>query len=347
MRVKPLFIIFCIGTLIFLSLSLWKGNFSNTEIKLKYLHDASSNISLGVKFVIEPKCNPNFVLWIIASSANNTLYRAALRRAYPDELLTRLNVTKIFLLGIPRENYIQKYIFEESRKYNDILQGDFLESYRNLTWKHLMGLEWVSNNCTATFLVKSDNDIVLDVFEILNLLHGNKIKEDAMSGYVLRNMKPIRTSSSKWFVTKEDFVEDIYPDFLSGWFYITGLKVARLLVRAGEKFRHLFWIDDVFITGVLRLISGIELLELNHLYATDYRYLECCMRDKKRKLKCEFIAGPDGGKKELHMKFREFSDYCRWNCFKRRKEELVSRKCVVAYEERINVVNSIAQVQHV
>ncbi|XP_017893313.1 beta-1,3-galactosyltransferase 2 isoform X2 [Ceratina calcarata] len=327
MRVKPLFIIFCISTVLFLSLSLWKTNFLNTKLDLKYLHDASSNISLEVKFVVEPKCNPNFVIWIIASSANNTLYRAALRRAYPVELLTRLNVTRIFLLGIPRENYTQKYILEESRKYNDVLQGDFLESYRNLTSKHLMGLRWISNNCTATFLIKSDDDIVVDMFEILNLLHENKIKEDAISGYVLRNVT--------------------YPDFLSGWIYITGLKVARLLVRASEKFRHLFWIDDVFVTGILRLISGTEYLELNDLYATDYRYLECCMRDKKRKLKCEFIAGPDGAKKELHMKFREFSEYCRWNCFKRTTEQLVSKKCVVAYEERISVANSKAQVLHV
>ncbi|XP_043598943.1 beta-1,3-galactosyltransferase 5 [Bombus pyrosoma] len=350
MRKKLIFIVLCVSTILISLLIILKTDIvNNTKSELKYSQNASytNKNSAIIKFIIEPKCDPNFIVWIITSSANDPLYRTALRRAYPSVMLKTLNVTRIFLLGMPKEKNILKYILKESQKYNDLLQGDFLENYKNLTLKHLMGLRWASSNCRSTFLIKTDNDIVLNVFEMLELLQKKTIKENAISGYVLRKMKPIRTSNNKWFVTDEDFSDDVYPDFLSGWFYITNLKVAQLLVRASEKFKNFFWIDDVFITGILREECGIKIEELNSLYASDYRYLECCIRGRKRKLKCEFIAGPDGGKKELHIKFKEFSEYCQSSCSERMKEQLVSKTCVAAYEEKVNIINPKVQIRYI
>ncbi|OAD57410.1 Beta-1,3-galactosyltransferase 5 [Eufriesea mexicana] len=275
MGLKLIFLIFCISTVFILSLTVLKINvISNTKLKLKYLYSASyidKNISSVIKFIINPKCDSNFVVWIVTSSANDPSYRTALRHAYPSEILETLNITRVFLLGMPKEKNIWKYILKESQTYNDLLQGNFLENYRNLTLKHLMGLKWASSNCKATFLIKSDDDTVLDIFEILKFLQERRIKENAISGYVLKEMKPIRISNNKWFVTRQDFPENVYPDFLSGWFYITSLKVAQLLFHTSKKFKNFFWIDDVFITGILRQECGIKLEELNNFYTTDYR----------------------------------------------------------------------------
>ncbi|XP_043508318.1 beta-1,3-galactosyltransferase 5 isoform X1 [Frieseomelitta varia] len=346
MKKELIFLIFCVITTLISLVTIIKTNINNTKLELKYSHNTNKNSSL-TKFIIEPKCNSNFVVWIVTSPVNDPLYRTALRRAYPNEMLKSLNITRVFLLGMSKEESIWEYIIQESQQYNDLLQGDFLESYRNLTLKHLMGLRWASSNCRSTFLIKTDNDIVLDVFEMLKLLKKKTMNENAISGYVLRKMKPIRISNNKWFVTNEDFSGDVYPDFLSGWFYITNLKVAQLLVYASEKIKNFLWIDDVFITGILRQKYDIKIEELNSLFATDYRYLECCIRDKKWKLKCGFIAGPDGDKKELHIKFKEFSEYCQWNCTERMKKQLVSKTCVATYEEKINIINSKVQVHYI
>ncbi|XP_076766367.1 beta-1,3-galactosyltransferase 5 isoform X1 [Xylocopa sonorina] len=351
MRIKLIFLTFCSGTVLILFLIILKPDYvdNDTKLKLKYSHNVSygNNLPLIVKPIIEPNCDSNLVVWIVTSSASNYLYRTTLRRAYPTELLKSMNVTRIFLLGMPKEKYAWKNILNESKKHNDLLQGDFLDSYQNLTLKHLMGLRWASSECAATFLIKTDDDIVIDIFEVVKFLVDRRIKENALSGYVLTKMKPVRILNSKWFVTKEEFPYNVYPDFLSGWFYVTSLKIAQLLVRTSENFKNLFWIDDVFITGILREKCGIKLEMLNDLYATDYRYLECCIRDKKRKLKCEFIAGPDGGKKELHIKFKLFSEYCQWNCSKRMKEQLVSKTCVSVYEETMNILNSTSEVHFI
>nr|XP_012143246.1 PREDICTED: lactosylceramide 1,3-N-acetyl-beta-D-glucosaminyltransferase isoform X2 [Megachile rotundata] len=324
MGIKVIFVIFSISMTIILFFTVLKTDFaSNTEKELKTLYNASlaeKYISLISKFVIEPICSSNFIIWIVTSSANNPLQRTAVRRAYPNEMLKSLGIRRVFLLGIPKEENMWKYIFKESQIYNDLLQGSFLEDYRNLTLKHLMGLRWASKNCKATFLIKTDDDIVLNMFEVLRVLHKKEVNKNAISGYVLRKMKPVRTLNSKWFVTKEDFSGDTYPDFLS---------------------------DDVYITGILRQECDITVEELNNFYATDYRYLECCIQGRKKKLKCEFMAGPDGGKKELHIKFREFSEFCESNCSERMKEQLVSRTCVAAYEEKINVEDFKVQVNYI
>ncbi|CAK9813152.1 Beta-1,3-galactosyltransferase 1 [Anthophora plagiata] len=350
MGIKLIFVIFCISAVFILFLAILKTDgINDTKLEFKYLHNTSYtdvNISSVTRFITEPKCESDFVVWVVTSSANNPLQRSALRHAYSNEILRSLSITRVFLLGIGKEN-MWKHISRESQMYNDLLQGDFLEDYRNLTIKHLMGLRWASENCKATFLIKSDDDIVLDIYKILQFLRKDILKKNAIAGYILRRMEPVRISNNKWFVTREDFPDNIYPDFLSGWFYITSLKVVQLLVSTSKQFKNFFWIDDVFITGILRQECGLELEGLNGFYATDYRYLECCIRGKKEQVQCEFIAGPDGGKKELHIKFREFSEFCQQNCSKRMRKQSVLKTCVAPYEEKINIVNSKAQVHYI
>lgn len=174
MKVRFIFVIFCISTLFILFLTILKTDLGNNTKYLYNTNNTNENIFSIIKFIIKPKCDINFIVWIVTSSANDAAYRTALRYAYPNEMLKSLNITRVFLLGKPKEESMWKYILKESQKYNDLLQGDFLENYKNLTLKHLMGLKWASSNCKANFLIKTDNDIVLDIFEILKLLQEKK-----------------------------------------------------------------------------------------------------------------------------------------------------------------------------
>lgn len=43
----------------------------------------------------------------------------------------------------------------EAKQYNDLIVGEFNDTYRNLTLKTLTGLSWVSQHCLHTsFVVK-------------------------------------------------------------------------------------------------------------------------------------------------------------------------------------------------
>ena len=39
-------------------------------------------------------------------------------------------------------------LVEEHRRHGDILQGSFVDTYRNLTYKNIMGKLWASSACT-------------------------------------------------------------------------------------------------------------------------------------------------------------------------------------------------------
>ena len=77
-------------------------------------------------------------------------------------------VTKLaFLLGRPADDKKQEILEEESRKHRDIVQGDFMDTYHNLSYKAIMGNLWVSEFCDqAEFVVKTDDDMFIDLYEV-------------------------------------------------------------------------------------------------------------------------------------------------------------------------------------
>ena len=65
---------------------------------------------------------------------------------------------------------LQKNIEKESEHFGDIIQGDFLDTYHNLSYKEIMGNLWVSEFCEqAEFVVKTDDDQFIDLYEVYTL----------------------------------------------------------------------------------------------------------------------------------------------------------------------------------
>jgi beta-1,3-galactosyltransferase 1 len=55
---------------------------------------------------------------------------------------------------------MQPGLVEEARQEQDIVQGDFADTYRNLSYKNIMGKLWVATFCEqAQFVVKTDDDM--------------------------------------------------------------------------------------------------------------------------------------------------------------------------------------------
>ncbi|XP_072929927.1 beta-1,3-galactosyltransferase 1-like isoform X2 [Epargyreus clarus] len=260
----------------------------------------------------------------------------------PQEYLKSFNTTRIFLLArIPKtEKYItQEAIDNESQIFGDILQGPFMENYRNLTYKHLMGLQWASSVCEkATFILKVDDDIVFDFNRTYKYLTSIPISQREMfiSGHILNNTLPRRQKQNKWYVTWDEYPRSNYPPYFSGWYYIISPKIAKELCK--EAIYHpYFWIDDIFITGVLTEALGIQLKELPINYMLEYyELLECCLKDMITKsIKCDYVVGPNGGRNNLIVEFNQALTNCdMWkNCTVRTLDNSLKRTCVM-YRER-------------
>lgn len=286
---------------------------------------------------------------IITSYAGHDELRSAHRQAMPATKLAAFGLRRIFLLATlpPTERYItQAALQAEHSRFGDLLQGNFMEAYRNLTYKHTMGLRWAAVNCAAAqFIVKSDDDTVFDVYKLHGFLFDmldtdHPGSAEFLAGFVLDAPKAIRTRASKWYVTPDEFAGTAYPDFLSGWLYVTNKPTAdRLLERAHAERHRWLWIDDAWVTGVLREPLRIPLVRMNRWFSANAEFLDCCIEDLRRwRVRCDYWVGPNGGDGRLLVAFGEAVEQCYKvdddagdgddGCAERRPEQSLALTCV-------------------
>ena len=73
--------------------------------------------------------------------------------------------------------YFKEEIRAEFDQYRDMVQGNFIDRYRNLTLKAVLGLRWMSQYCSqAPFAIKTDDDTFLNIFEMVRLMTENANK---------------------------------------------------------------------------------------------------------------------------------------------------------------------------
>lgn len=160
-------------------------------------------------------------LLIVTSYAGHDTLRAAHRQAMPDGLLRSLRLRRVFLLAaLPAtEKFVeQRALAAEAQRFGDLLQGNFVEAYRRLSYKHVMGLRWAASmaaigNCggggvdegagSSMFIVKADDDTVFDLYHLhayLTELSDTELRgSDALlAGFVLAGQHPIRNVANKW-----------------------------------------------------------------------------------------------------------------------------------------------------
>lgn len=290
---------------------------------------------------------------IVTSYYGHTETRSAMRRAFSNEELKKFKLRRVFLLAVgpQHRNYDVSYnaILHENTRFSDLIQGNFREAYRNLTYKHIMGLNWATTYCSnAKYVIKMDDDIVFNMYKILDLIHNLKLPDkNPLAGYILNGMVPIREPANKWYVTKQEYQKNMYPPFVSGWFYITTPKVAGKLVHLSEQTPY-FWIDDVYVTGILAKQLKIKHYNLNKIYAVHSEYLECCVRDLKvHNYDCDLLIGPNGGDNNMFFTFNNVMSKClNRKCIARPEGYDINSTCVAERKTRIGKGKAIIETIH-
>uniref|UniRef100_A0A3B1IZG2 Hexosyltransferase n=1 Tax=Astyanax mexicanus TaxID=7994 RepID=A0A3B1IZG2_ASTMX len=158
------------------------------------------------RFILDhpEKCtqyNP-FMVVIVPAALHNVESRNAIRNR---------TVLVLFLLGLPSGNDSkaqQRRIYEENLQHQDLLQSTFIDSYRNLTIKTMVMLEWLKDRCPqAFFAVKVDDDMLLNIKDLVRmLLNPDTPHSNYITGRVWHNNVVIRDQDSKFYIPPE--VED-------------------------------------------------------------------------------------------------------------------------------------------
>ncbi|MBN3299626.1 B3GT2 galactosyltransferase, partial [Amia calva] len=210
--------------------------------------------------------------------------RDAIRKTWGQEnSVPGVDILRIFVLGLPsgdQATQIQVELERESQEHHDIIQKDFLDSYRNLTIKTMAIMDWLVSYCLrASYAMKIDTDMFLNVDYLVNKLLDPSAahpKRNYITGLVLENTAVHRNKGSKFYMPKEVFPSDTYPIYVSGVGYVFSIDLASKLLSTSWLVEPVF-LEDVYVGLCLRQL-GIRPVSLPQqgLFSFDFiPYSKC------------------------------------------------------------------------
>lgn len=97
----------------------------------------------------------------------------------------------------------------EMDQFGDIVMGDFVDCYKNLTLKTIMAYEWLTSYCReAQIVVKTDDDVLVNIFQLTAELDAWTPSDVVSSNIwcaVHRNENTIYDVESRFYVSPEEF----------------------------------------------------------------------------------------------------------------------------------------------
>ena len=242
-------------------------NTSANKDEIKFLSFANKSIC---------KNNP-FLLILVHSYHDHVDKRMAIRETwgsvvstgtYPGYSETFSEVILVFIVGIHTNNAKNGAIHIENEKHGDIIKGDFKESYKNLTLKHLFGLKFIVKYCsTVKYIVKMDDDIILHIPSIIRYLQ-NGIPKNTIIGPVSESARVDRQKRSKWFLTCDEYPLTRFPPYVSGAAYILDIPIAHKLLQASHCVPQIY-LDDTYVTGFLA-----KVMDISHLNPGGFTFMD-------------------------------------------------------------------------
>ncbi|KAI5635321.1 galactosyltransferase domain-containing protein [Phthorimaea operculella] len=251
------------------------GPYNTTKYEVNDVADQLIDLK-NFSFKINPQPCENYtqgllLVVIVSSKPDNYENRKVIRDTWGRSIDS---MKVVFLLGETSNYTTAKHIYNESLTHRDIVQGTFHDAYRNMTYKHVMGLKWVAHHCsTAKYVLKTDDDVLVNSHELRHFL-TRELSPWGTKGLILcklfKHSMVSRSKTSKWYVTEEEYPARYYPIYCAGMAIIYSQDVIPQLLVTAQNIPY-FWIDDVHITGVIAGKAGINRTPLSSLVLTKKR----------------------------------------------------------------------------
>lgn len=199
----------------------------------------------------------------------------------------------MFLLGTTTDPIVTKSIQEEAFLYRDIVQGQFLDSYHNLTHKGVLGYRWISEHCPqAKIIIKIDDDVFVNPFQLVKEILPQYVNKTRHIACHLRpgGTSPIVRGKGKWQVHEDEFRgQKHYPfDYCNGYFVIITSDLIRPMLNAA-RLNPFFWIDDVYLFGILpATVGSVKFVNIRDRLTLTFNNGKQCFQDKGAN--CTLIA---------------------------------------------------------
>ena len=222
----------------------------------------------------ESRCSGKdiFLLIFVHSAPSHAKERQHIRDTWASVMrYAGRNTNTVFMLARPSSPTMQQHLVAESKAYGDIIQGDFIDHYRNLTRKHIMAYKWTLTYCRhVKFIVKVDDDTLINIYRTLVYLvhtYPQGYTTNLLYCSVYYRQHAVRRKSDKWYVSYDEYPHERYPDYCEGFAYIVTPDVMQKLYAMSFHTEY-YWIDDVYVTGMLTNRTRV----IAHPFRSPYGY---------------------------------------------------------------------------
>ena len=189
-----------------------------------------------------------------------------------------IGIPVVFILGQTMDSSA-KVLEDEIELYNDIIVGNFIDTYYNLTLKSFSALSWAKLFCSKVkWFFFSDDDIILQPIALKDMMLHTPMDPESFHCRVWFAVKVRRNPVDRFYVPIEDIPLAKYPKYCPGFaYFVPGRKIDRLvstvlspnssLSLTFDETRVNFPLprikfEDAFITGIARHAAGIDIQNL-------------------------------------------------------------------------------------
>lgn len=200
------------------------------------------------------------MLILVSSAPSNVEKRHAIRQTW-GFYARKANVALAFVLGASPAT-MRITVAAEDALFGDLVVGNSIDSYANLTLKTLSMLEWANTYCRhSPRLLKTDDDVFVNVPRLLRFAFSNwraNAKRTLWGALHYSPRKPNYTKDFKYYVSPLQFPPNVIPTYAAGAAYLLTNDTVWPLVRVAPAEPYVP-LEDVFVTGILASKAGITL----------------------------------------------------------------------------------------
>ncbi|GAA6221681.1 beta-1,3-galactosyltransferase 5-like isoform X1 [Lates japonicus] len=216
------------------------------------------------KFIMDdtPTCKTRtpFLIVMVPVAPSNVAARDTIRKTWGNEkmVLGQL-VETIFILGLPGgadAEQQQEKLKQENEQHHDLIQSNFQDSYRNLTIKTMVMLEWLAMHCTmVSYVIKVDSDMLLHVPNLVKLLlDPSTAKQNYMTGLVWWHSPVLRNPFNKFYMPRYVIAEPEYPPYPLGMAYVMSLDLPGKILSVSPQIKPIY-IEDAYLGMCLKRLD--------------------------------------------------------------------------------------------
>jgi len=261
---------------------------------------------------------------IIHTAVQNDDARRVIRDTWGNPTMPGVNTRLVFLTGRSEDPEEEAALKAEAHQFGDIVQGDFMDTYHNLSYKNIFGKLWVSEFCEqAEFVVKTDDDMFIDLYATYNvtrqyLKHPKYLQDEFILCPKWYGMTVLR--EGKWAASYEDISKEEgdkgYPTYCTGWIYIVNPGTAGRISEVAQTTKF-FWIDDAWVTGYLPKALGIEHIDLIEFFVMELERIILSKSVQNPEIyHRDYLAAPNARNFEISYALHKYAEWCyRHNCY--------------------------------